>query len=198
MLLLSTTSKVVLFAMADKLVSQKIKKIEIAGPESSGKTTLAMALSGALGIPCLPEYARLYLQSKGPEYDYKDYLKMVEGQLRWEQLLEERLPKGRAEHGKPALLIADTGALVLKVWGLVKFGKYPAVLDEVLPSYALFLLCKPDMPYEPDPLRENPHDRAALYAIYKELLQDNKLPFVELEGDEHRRLETALKSLCSL
>ena len=30
-----------------------------------------------------------------------------------------------------------------------------------------YLLCKPDIPWESDPLRENPNDRIKLFDIYK-------------------------------
>ena len=35
-----------------------------------------------------------------------------------------------------------------------------------------YLLCPPDLPWEADPLRENPHDRERLYDLYRRRLMD--------------------------
>ncbi len=185
--------------MLDKLVSQKIKKIVFTGPESSGKTSLTLALAMRLGVPYVWEYARFYLESKGPAYTYEDYLCMAAGQLRWERLMEERLLWRFRQEGKgPTVLLCDTGALVLKIWGEQRFGSYPAMLDEALYTYDLFFLCRPDIPYEEDPLRENPHNREELYELYKQHLKGKNLPYVVLQGDWEQRLKQAVASVQSL
>ncbi len=178
--------------MPDKLISQKIKKIVFTGPESSGKTSLTLALAEQLGFPYVWEYARFYLESQGPDYAYADYLRMVEGQLRWERLMEERLFwRFRQGEKGSAVLLCDTGALVLKIWGEERFGSYPAILDDVLRTYDLFFLCRPDIPYEEDPLRENPHKREELYGLYERSLRGWKLPYVVLQGSMEERLARA-------
>ena len=168
---------------------QKIKKISVTGPESSGKTTLARALAQRLNTLWVPEYARLYLQSKGPQYSYEDYLKIAEGQMRWEQLMEQRLQQSppKASAKRPPL-ITDTGALVLKIWGELRFGRYPAYLDQALQEYDLFLLCAPDIPFEPDPLREHPHLREKLFEHYLQHLKTLGKPFQIMRGGVEERV----------
>ena len=56
-------------------------RIAITGPESSGKTTLARALSKVLSAVYIPEFARQYLQEKGLKYDQQDLDEIAKGQL---------------------------------------------------------------------------------------------------------------------
>ena len=51
--------------MEEKLrqVNSKCKKVVLYGPESSGKTTLAIELSNYYKVDWVPEYAREFLQN---------------------------------------------------------------------------------------------------------------------------------------
>jgi len=65
-----------------------------------------------------------------------------------------------------------------------------------LHPYDLFLLCKPDLPWEADPLRENPDDREELYQRYLKALQDMNANFFEISGlDFEQRLALAVSSV---
>jgi nicotinamide riboside kinase len=55
-----------------------------------------------------------------------------------------------------------------------------------------YLLCKPDIPWEPDPLREHPQQREALFHLYLKALQDYEKPYTIIEGaDFAKRLQRA-------
>jgi len=57
-------------------------------------------------------------------------------------------------------------------------------------------LCKPDIPWEPDPLRENGGEvREKLYEIYKAELVQRNLPFVEIRGEGGERLQNAIDAI---
>ena len=60
----------------------------------------------------------------------------------------------------------------------------------------LYLLCKPDIPYEPHPLREDEHRRDELFEWYLDLLRHTKCAVIE--GGEPRRIELALSAIQSL
>lgn len=162
-------------------------KIAVTGPESSGKTTLARQMAAYFGAPCVPEYARIYLALLGRPYGKSDLPTIAQGQARWEDTLA-------ALH--PPLLICDTDMLVLKVWSEYKYGVCdPLILDLwAQQRYDFHLLCRPDMAWTYDPLREHPHRREELYRIYKEELQGAGVPFVELGGHEALRLRHAVKA----
>jgi nicotinamide riboside kinase len=162
--------------------------LSITGPEASGKTTLAHGLARALpGALVVPEFARCYLQAKGADYTFPDFMAMLAGQRGWEQWFAAKTP---------SYLICDTDATVFEVWAQERYGFVPPeVLDWKKERKAdLHLLCVPDMPWEADPLREHPHDRERLFMAYQRALSDELAPVLELSGDVQTRLKTVLSS----
>lgn len=163
-------------------------RIEVTGPESSGKTTLARRLAEEFLTPWVREYARIYLEKFGPGYQYEDFNKIVEGQL----LLEKE-----AEVNANPLIFFDTSMLVLKIWGMRKWAKVPEVVDQKLKvkDYHLYLLCYPDLPWEPDPLRENPHDREELFGEYETTLKNFQLDYRIIKGLGEEREKIAINQV---
>jgi nicotinamide riboside kinase len=161
--------------------------IALVGAECSGKTTLAHRLAHRLGAPWVPEYARAYLAGRA-RYTQADVLAIARGQQQKERVL--------AEAGQP-LLIADTDLIVVKIWWEVRFGGNDAWIDATLRAELAgarrrcYLVPRPDFPWVADPLRENPHDRAVLHGRYLALLDELRVPYLELTGSKRQRLETA-------
>lgn len=161
-------------------------KVAITGPESSGKTHLAIALAAHYKTAYTPEFSRLYLEKHGLAYDEADLLEIAKGQYNWELAYARDAKR---------LLICDTDLLVIKIWSEVRFQEcHPWIERQLhLHPYDLFLLCKPDLPWEPDPLRENPDDRDQLYQRYLKALQDMNATFTEISGLEfEQRLQQAV------
>jgi len=138
-----------------------MKTILITGPESTGKTSLAKALSQELSLALLPEYARTYLETQGPEYLQETLLHIAKEHL--------RLYKARQLSES---IILDSFLLNIKIWSLEKFNACDAWILEELQKFQpdLVLLCKPDIPWVSDPLRENPKDRSYLFSRFVEEL----------------------------
>ena len=159
----------------------------ITGPESSGKTTLARELAAELPGVWVGEYARYYLENLDCSYREADLLEIAKGQLLWESFLAA---------AASSYLICDTSMLVIKVWSEYRYGRcHPWVEAQFLKSReALYLLCAPDIPWEPDPLRENPDDRQQLLTIYRQELEALGASFLLVQGpDREKRLEDALR-----
>lgn len=165
-------------------------RIAVTGPESTGKSTLARDLARRLGAPWVPEFARYYLPQLDRPYEESDLLDMMQGQLRWEQ-----------NHSRYARywLFCDTDPLVIKIWSLYKYGRCHPTIEQACQThrYKLHLLCQPDLPWSPDPLRENPDmgERQELYDFYKKELIALDAPFVEIGGNAVQRLETSLTAV---
>lgn len=161
-------------------MNSTLHKLAVTGPESSGKTTLSKALSESLTLPWVPEFARIYLTLKHKAYNYDDLIRMARVQRFMEDLYLG------TEHRS---IICDTSMLDILVWSKVKYGRVDSTIEETVNQhYSAFLLCKPEMPWENDPLRENAGARWDLYRLFLNYLQDHKLPFIELGGSEHERL----------
>ena len=96
--------------------------------------------------------------------------------------------------------ILDTDLLTLIVWWQEKFGPVPRQLSSQWQCQATrrYLLCKPDMPWQPDPQRENPSDRDRLYAHYEAELSNRGCKYSICEGNEQARLAQALTAIKSV
>ena len=166
-----------------------MRRISLTGPESAGKSTLAAQLAAHYGTGFVPEFAREYLEKNGPAYALPDLEAIARGQLAAENAAAQAT----------RLLFCDTDLLVIKIWAENAFGCCPAwVLAELAkPRYALTLLLAPDLPWQPDPLREHPDParRWYFYGSYKADLQRLGWPFVEISGAPPQRLRQALAAV---
>jgi len=159
-------------------------KIIVTGPESSGKTTLCKALSQHFSLPFSKEYAREYLDALSRDYNQDDLLKIAKGQL-------------QAENG---IQLLDTDLITLKIWSEYKYGSCDKwILNQVEKQKSekrFYLLCKPDMPWEADPQRENPDDREELFEIYKKETESFGNDYFVVEGEN--RTENSISKISSL
>lgn len=164
-------------------------KIVITGPESTGKTTLAQGLGRHYQTDWLREYARIYIDNLHRPYEQEDLLIMAKGQLASE---EAARMKGQN------LIICDTSLEVIKIWSEVKYHAcHPWILDKLQKQKVdVYLLCTPDIPWQPDPQRESPEDRERLFTIYQHELEDKN--YIEIRGDETKRLSTAIQAVDTL
>lgn len=165
-------------------------KIAITGPESTGKTTLARQLAQHYHTLWVPEYARFYLTFLDRPYTPEDVVEMAKGQVHWENELA-KLTK--------TFLFCDTDLIVAKIWLKFKYNIQNEWIERQLKSksYALHLLCNMDLPWQDDPLRENPNlqDRQTLYDLYKKELEALDVPYFEIGGSEEERMTQAIAIL---
>lgn len=169
-------------------------RVVLTGPESSGKSTMAQDLSKALNQPFAAEAARAYLAEK-PFRGMEDLLAIHRAQRQASEELVSRNPGGRAD--SLSVTIEDTDALTTWIWAEEKFGEVP---EEIRADFGqhppmLYLLCHPEIPWEPDPLRENPTDRDRLFDRHVALLEAYGFAYVVLRGDRSERLAEALRVL---
>jgi nicotinamide riboside kinase len=86
-------------------------------------------------------------------------------------------------------IVVDTESIVSKIWLEEKYGKqFDWLEDQILnEQFDLYFLCAPDIPWEYDPLRENPHDRDRLFDLFKNELDERKLSYQIISGNEEQR-----------
>ena len=164
--------------------------IVLTGPESSGKTTLAEQLSRELALPLVPEIAREYLAGMNGRYTEPDIYRMAILQFRHQQATRLQQP----------IVLADTDLLTYRIWLEVRFGSAASWLHALHrrsgPVY--YLLCRPDLPWQPDPLRENPTDRDDLFERHLDLLQRESWPCAVIQGTGQERTESAWAAIRDL
>lgn len=168
-----------------------IKKISITGPESTGKSTLSETLAKAYNTVWAPEFARLYLEKLGRNYQEEDLLQIAKGQLALQNQLEKKANQ---------YLICDTDLLVIKVWSEHKYGRcHPWILEKLKEvRYDLYILPFIDIPWQEDPLREHPHLREHFYQKYKEELEVRAVNFIEVCGSIEQRKNQAIIAINAL
>jgi nicotinamide riboside kinase len=194
-----------------------LKKVVIIGPESTGKSTLCKQLAEHYKTLWCPEYARDYLLKHGMNYSFDDLLPIAKGQLaledeyvkqvrKVESQKDRKIVSGISSHSPltthHSLLFIDTDMYVMKVWCEFVFEKcHRFILDQIIErKYDLYLLCNIDLPWVKDELREYPdlESRQRLYFIYKDIMINQSVPWVEINGDYDERLEKAITCIDSL
>ncbi|MFU8817666.1 MAG: AAA family ATPase [Pseudomonadales bacterium] len=155
----------------------------VTGAECTGKTTLAASLAEAFHAPLVSEVARVYLEGRSG-YTSNDVIGIAKAQLEAEQ---------RALADGARVVIADTDLTVIQVWWEEKYGELDPWLVEALQNRTprRYLITRPDIPWEADPLRESPHDRERLHQRYLEILDAAPFPYFEVTGNGRERFTRA-------
>tara|TARA_B110000438_G_C15744830_1_gene620214 strand:- start:361 stop:867 length:507 start_codon:yes stop_codon:yes gene_type:complete len=160
-------------------------RIAITGPESSGKTTLCSLLSQHYNVSYIPEFARAYLEKTQGKYKQLDLDNIAQGQLKSLFSFEDKI------------VICDTDFSVLEIWSKYKYNNVSEIIRELVNKelFDLHILCTPDIPWEEDKLRENPHSRAHLFELYQSSLSRNNKSFIVVSGTQQNRIEKSLKAI---
>lgn len=145
---------------------------------------LAEHYSGTL----VPEYARFYMQQllEKRTYNYDDVCNVAKKQI--EQLWTDYPTK---------YVFFDTELIITKVWFLDKYGKLPEFFEKALENNPIdfYLLLKPDLPFVPDPVRENPTRREELFLWYRKELNEYGFRYKIIDEIGDFRLKKAIEAI---
>jgi NadR type nicotinamide-nucleotide adenylyltransferase len=161
-------------------------RVVLTGPECTGKSTLAVQLARHYNTICIPEYAREYVSALSRPYTYSDVEHIAATQVRQKDEFSARANK---------ILFLDTYLIITKVWFDVVFHRCPGWIKEELSrkEIQLYLLCNTDIPWEPDPVRENGGSRREyLLELYKKELETWECPYRIVSGTGEIRLQNAI------
>lgn len=178
-----------------------MKKVVIIGPESTGKSTLCEQLAAHYNTIWVEEYAREYLLKNGNKYNFETLLDIAKGQVEGEELgiRNWEVANRKRQTANHKLVFIDTDMYVMKVWCEFVFEKcHHWILNRIVErKYDLYLLCNVDLPWVRDELREYPNlkEREKLYHYYKDVMINQKVPWVDISGGYEERLQKAISSL---
>jgi len=160
-------------------------KIAIIGPESTGKSELAQSLAAHYNTTWIPEYAREYIEKLNRPYTYRDICKIARNQI------EEELKLENNSNGE--IVFFDTELIITKVWFEYCYKHVPKFLLQRLKKnfFDLYLLCEPDIPWQPDPVREHGNDRQFFFDWYRREIELIGKPYVIINGIGKIRKENA-------
>lgn len=163
--------------------------IVVTGPESTGKTMISEFLAKKLGGVWIPEFARDYMSKLDRSYKYSDLEIIARTQI--EQRKE-------AEARSKGYLILDTWLIITKIWFIEVYGRFPDWIEETIKKQPvdLYLLCEPDIPWVPDPLRENGGERRKyLFGKYLDEIKKTGVPFEVVAGVDEARYNNVLSKV---
>ncbi|WP_263263714.1 AAA family ATPase [Pseudomonas sp. RIT-PI-S] len=155
-----------------------MKVVVLTGPESVGKSALAVHLQRLHGGLLCGEYVRDFIDEQQRDTTLADIPAIARGQLAREDC---------ARALDPEWLWLDTHLLSNILWSDVLFGSSPAWLNEALlhRRYDLHLLLEPDgVPWVADGQRCQPDatDRRAFFTACCEWLEDKGQHYVVVGG----------------
>jgi len=167
--------------------------VAIVGAESTGRTTLAMALRDALiatgrNAVVVPEYLREFCEQHARTPWPQEQAGIAAEQTR-------RIDEAAATHD---IVIADTTALMVAVYSEHVFGdcSLHAHAEALQRGCDLTLLTALDIPWGPDGhQRDGPHTREPVDALLRAALQRAQVGYAVVLGSGHKRLAAALQAV---
>lgn len=158
-----------------------MRRVVLTGSECTGKTVLAEELARRFGCPWVPEHSRDYAFRKGAPLGPEDVEPIARGHLESED-------QARRQAG--VLLLLDTDLISTLVYARHYYGACPAWVEQAARERRadLYLLMHPDIPWQPDGVRDRGERREEMHALFEAALRELDGPVVHVRGswDERR------------
>lgn len=165
-----------------------MKRVLIVGAESTGKTTLAMALAEHYQTTWVPEFGRLYTEGRRPSGELwrsEEFTFIASEQVRMEDALACLANR---------VLIADTDAFATAIWHERYLGQPSADVLAIAAgrTYDLYVLTDVDTPFVPDDIRDGESIRQWMHQRFVEELSRIGAPVLFVSGPHEQRLKAAI------
>lgn len=163
-----------------------VKKICFYGPESVGKTTMAMKMAAHYKTEFVPEAARDILQSNN--FTEKEIIAIAQLQDRY---IQEKLVKANK------LLFCDTDAITTGIYCQHYLGRIPEQISELekKTSYDHYFFLDIDVPWIADILRDLPHRRREMMEKFGYELVKRKISYTIVRGNFREREEQVISHI---
>jgi NadR type nicotinamide-nucleotide adenylyltransferase len=188
------------------------RRVVVVGAESTGTTTLATALAGALGAPYVAEHGRAYTEQLAHEagsvwdigWTAEHFAAIADGQEQAEtEALTRWVDAGQPPGPLGPWLVCDTDLLATAVWHERYLDEpAPQLVERALasePPPALYVLTTPDgVAFEQDGLRDGEHMRDWMTQRFRSLLAEVDVAWIEVRGTPQERLDAALGAVAAM
>lgn len=165
-----------------------VRRVALVGAESTGTTTLSRALAERFRTAWVPEFGRFYTEGKQPS------------ETRW-QTPEFAFIAGMQNRMEDAyarladrILFCDTNAWATRLWHERYMGALDPSVDALARGrrYDLVILTGDEIPFVDDGMRDGEHIRHSMQERFRELLEEEGIPYIEVRGSIEERLAQAL------
>ena len=164
------------------------KRVCLFGPESTGKSTLALELGEHYKTVVVPEYGRTYTEAFGADVGPEDLQRIVQGHL---------ATVAAAKRQANRILIEDTDPVMTAVWSDMLVGNRHPWFESFDDHADLYLLTDVDIPWEDDGTRyfKNDDDRRRFFDVCQRELEVRGVPYVRISGDRASRFTRATSAI---
>ena len=155
-----------------------VKKICIYGPESTGKSTLAIKLANRYKTEFVPEVAREFITSN--DFTVEDIISI--GLAHYNRIQE------KLKHANK-ILICDTDVITTQIYCRHYLTVVPEILYDLEKkvTYDRYFLMDIDFPWIPDGLRDLGGRRDHMKNVFKKELVNRGIEFIPVNGDFAQR-----------
>lgn len=166
--------------LAPEVLASFVKRIALLGAESTGKSTLSIALARHLNTVFVPEYGRTRWEETGGKLEYADLLRIAEIQVAQEVATATRANEW---------LVCDTTPLTTLFYCLDLFGHAPQMLHELAHrSYDMTVLCMSDFAFVQDGTRQGPEFQQRQQSWYINQLSHQRIEYNRALGSVAERV----------
>ena len=169
-----------------------VRVICLHGPESTGKSTLATALSAQLNAPLVAEYGRLWCEEHGARTRMVDLVEIATEHQR-------RISVARmaAETAGQSWLILDTDPVMTAVWAQMLYDAQDPAFANLENPADLYLVPDIDLPWVADGLRYlgEADTRRRFMDLSIAELDRRALPYALVQGSGPARTAAALRAI---
>jgi NadR type nicotinamide-nucleotide adenylyltransferase len=168
--------------------AERMKRICLHGPESTGKSTLGTRLAAHLGCEVVPEYGRAYCEAHGTNIGMAELVHIAQTQ-------DAMNRAAAAREGQ--MVLFDTDPLITAVWADMMFGERDPWFDGFNGYADLYLLLDIDLPFVDDGLRvyARPNERRRFFDLCKKELDNRGVNYVLIHGKGEARFDSALAAI---
>ncbi len=163
-----------------------VRRVAVLGGESSGKSTLAVAVATALETRHVAEYGRELWETQAGKLSESDLLKIARVQIEREECAA----------AANVWIVCDTTPLTTLFYAHAMFGRADPVLARLAErSYDVTILCEPDFAFVQDGTRRDEAFRAKQHAWYQRELSERGIDWVTVRGTIEERVESVCQAL---
>lgn len=171
------------------------KRVCVLGAESTGTTTLSMALAAHYRTAWVPEYGREYSE-----------IKQARGESEWQSseflhiAAEQNRQENAAARQADRVLICDTDSFATHLWHRRYIGRFHTGIAALAAQRRcdLYLLTGDEIPFVQDGLRDGEHIRHTMHGWFEEALRGQPIPWLLLRGPHEARFSAAVQAINGL
>jgi HTH-type transcriptional regulator, transcriptional repressor of NAD biosynthesis genes len=173
---------------------EDLPRIALLGGESSGKTTLAVALAARLPTLWVPEYGRVLWEALRTTLSAQQLVQVARTQVAWEH---EHAVRALAQGAR--WLVCDTTPLTTLQYSLHDHGHAEPELHALAARrYALTVLCEPGFAFVQDGCRRDDGFRQAQHAWTLARLAERGEEPLRVSGSVDERVAQVFQRLATL